>query len=42
LLLGLDDIGVTERYADAMQEFEQRLDAEMPWLSGANLKQLVA
>jgi len=25
-----------------MQEFERRLDAEMPWLSGANLKQLVA
>ena len=42
LLLGLDDIGVTERYADAMAAFEQRLDAEMPWLSGANLKPLVA
>jgi len=42
LLLGLDDIGVTERYADAMREFEQRLDAEMPWLDGTNLKSLVA
>jgi len=41
LLLGLDDIGVTERYADVMQDFERRLDAEMPWLAGTKLKQLV-
>ena len=41
MLLGLDDIGITGRYAGEMEKFEQRLAAEMPWLSGAPLQQLV-
>ena len=41
MLLGLDDIGITERYAAEMEKFEQRLATEMPWLSGAPLQQLV-
>ncbi|MFH1008826.1 MAG: 3-isopropylmalate dehydratase small subunit [Candidatus Latescibacterota bacterium] len=41
LLNGLDDIGITERYSAAITQFEKRLDAEMPWLAGNPLQQLV-
>ncbi|MCW5574900.1 MAG: 3-isopropylmalate dehydratase small subunit [Burkholderiales bacterium] len=41
MLQGLDDIRITERYSGAMEEFESRLDAEMPWLSGKPLQALV-
>ena len=41
MLLGLDDISITERYNDAMTAYESRLDAEMPWLAAAEMQQLV-
>jgi 3-isopropylmalate/(R)-2-methylmalate dehydratase small subunit len=41
LLQGLDDIGITQRYESAIAEYERKLDAELPWMSGAPLKSLV-
>jgi 3-isopropylmalate/(R)-2-methylmalate dehydratase small subunit len=41
LLEGLDDIGITQRYESAIKEYERKLDAELPWMSGAPLKVLV-
>jgi 3-isopropylmalate dehydratase small subunit len=41
LLEGLDDIGITQRYEADVAAYEQRMDKEMPWLSGAPLKGLV-
>lgn len=41
LLLGLDDIDITNRFADQLAEFEKKLDHEVPWLSGDALKVLV-
>ena len=41
MLQGLDDISITERYEDAMKEYESRLDAEMPWLAAKELEVLV-
>jgi len=41
LLEGLDDIGITQRYEAEVADYEKRLDAEMPWLSGAPLQGLV-
>ena len=41
LLEGLDDIGITQRYEADVAAYEQRMDREMPWLSGAALKGLV-
>ncbi|MBI3371179.1 MAG: 3-isopropylmalate dehydratase small subunit [Betaproteobacteria bacterium] len=32
LLAGLDDLSLTERYADAIESFERTYRAELPWL----------
>ncbi len=41
MLEGLDDISISERYEDAMKAFEQKLDAEMPWMAAKELEVLV-
>lgn len=41
MLEGLDDISITERYEAAMKAFEQKLDAEMPWMAAKELEVLV-
>jgi len=41
LLNGLDDIGFTMRHAAEIAAFEERLAAEMPWLTGNALQPLV-
>jgi 3-isopropylmalate/(R)-2-methylmalate dehydratase small subunit len=41
MLEGLDDISITERYEDAMQAFEKKLDAEMPWMAARDLEVLI-
>ena len=41
LLNGLDDIGITSRYADEIAAFEKGMDAESPWLTGDALEPLV-
>lgn len=41
MLQGLDDIGITERYRDALAAYESRIEAEMPWLAATELQQLV-
>jgi 3-isopropylmalate/(R)-2-methylmalate dehydratase small subunit len=41
MLEGLDDIGITARYADAMASYENRIEAEMPWLAAKEMDKLV-
>ncbi|MEO7726401.1 MAG: 3-isopropylmalate dehydratase small subunit [Burkholderiales bacterium] len=41
MLQGLDDISITERYEDALQAYEQKLDTEMPWLAAKELAVLI-
>jgi 3-isopropylmalate/(R)-2-methylmalate dehydratase small subunit len=41
MLEGLDDIAVTEQFADQRAEVERRLEAETPWLAGAALQRIV-
>jgi 3-isopropylmalate/(R)-2-methylmalate dehydratase small subunit len=41
LLQGLDEIGITERYADALRSYEARVAAETPWLANSRLETLV-
>jgi 3-isopropylmalate/(R)-2-methylmalate dehydratase small subunit len=41
LLSGLDEIGITNAYAAEIAAFEQRMDAESPWLIGDALAPLV-
>ena len=40
MLNGLDDIGITERYAAQLEAYEKRVEAEMPWLASRELAEL--
>ena len=41
MLNGLDDIGITERYAAQLEAYEKRVEAEMPWLASRELAELI-